>query len=220
VLNTHETRAQVVDPSQRIAEVLFGLIMVLTFTCSLGVAEAGRDDVRVMLIGAIGCNLAWAIIDGVFFLMGSLAEKGSALLTLKSFRAAHDPAQGRQILAGALPPLVASVMEPGDLDTIGNRLHALPQSESQAKLDRRDWLGALTVMALVFASTFPVAIPFLLIESARPALRMSNLVAIVMLFIAGHAYGRVVGRPAPWKTGVGMVILGAGLVAMAIPLGG
>jgi hypothetical protein len=55
---------RVLDPIDRISEILFGLIMVLTFTGSLGVAEAGRDDVRTMLIGALGCNLAWGIIDG------------------------------------------------------------------------------------------------------------------------------------------------------------
>jgi len=48
------------EPSERIAEVLFGLIMVLTFTGSLSIAEAGRDDIRAMLIGALGCNVAWA----------------------------------------------------------------------------------------------------------------------------------------------------------------
>jgi VIT1/CCC1 family predicted Fe2+/Mn2+ transporter len=173
-----------------------------------------------MLVGAIGCNLAWAIIDGVFFLMGSLADKGSALVTLKSFRASTDPAKSRGILADALPPLVASVVQPGELDAIGARLKALPEPAPQASLDRNDWLGAITVMALVFLSTFPVAIPFMVIDSAGPALRVSNAVAITMLFVAGCAYGRVVGRPHPWKVGVGMVLLGAGLVAMAIPLGG
>jgi hypothetical protein len=61
---------RVLDPSDRIAEVLFGLIMVLTFTGSLSIIEAGRDDVHAMLIGALGCNLAWGVIDGVFYLMG------------------------------------------------------------------------------------------------------------------------------------------------------
>ena len=62
---------RVLDPSERIAEVLFGLIMVLTFTGSLSIADAGANDVRVMLIGALGCNLAWgphrrrAVPDGV-----------------------------------------------------------------------------------------------------------------------------------------------------------
>jgi hypothetical protein len=51
---------RVLAPIDRVSEVLFGLIMVLTFTGSLSVAEAGRDDVRTMLIGALGCNLAWA----------------------------------------------------------------------------------------------------------------------------------------------------------------
>ena len=67
---------RVLDPIDRVSEVLFGLIMVLTFTGSLSVAEAGRDNVRTMLIGALGCNLAWGIIDAVFYLMGCLAEKG------------------------------------------------------------------------------------------------------------------------------------------------
>jgi hypothetical protein len=52
------TLKRALEPDERIAEVLFGLIMVLTFTGSLSVAEAGRDDVRTMLIGAPGCNLA------------------------------------------------------------------------------------------------------------------------------------------------------------------
>jgi len=51
---------------ERISEVLFGLIMVLTYTCSFSVAGAGREEVRSMLIGALGCNLAWGLIDAVF----------------------------------------------------------------------------------------------------------------------------------------------------------
>ena len=74
---------RVLEPSERIAEVLFALIMVLTFTGSLSVAEAGRDDVRAMLIGALGCNLAWGIIDAVLYLMGCLAEKGRDLMTFR-----------------------------------------------------------------------------------------------------------------------------------------
>ena len=67
---------RVLEPSERIAEVLFGLIMVLTFTGSLSVAEADRAEVRTMLIGALGCNIAWGIIDGILYLMGCLADKG------------------------------------------------------------------------------------------------------------------------------------------------
>ncbi len=71
---------RVLEPYDRISEVLFGLIMVLTFTGSLSIAEGGREAVRTMLLGALGCNLAWGIIDGVLYLMGCLAEKCNGLL--------------------------------------------------------------------------------------------------------------------------------------------
>ena len=61
---------RVLEPYDRISEVLFGVIMVLTCTGSLSVAGADRAEVRTMLIGALGCNLAWGIIDAALYLMG------------------------------------------------------------------------------------------------------------------------------------------------------
>src|SRR5687767_10487300 len=115
------------DPIDRVCEVLFGLIMVLTFTGSLSVAEAGREDVRTMLIAALGCNLAWGIIDAAFYLMGSLAEKGRALLTYRAVRSAADPQQAQRVIVGALPPLLVSILQPQELVTIRERLLQLPE---------------------------------------------------------------------------------------------
>src|SRR5881398_2533391 len=95
--NLTEPSERLLDPMERLSEVLFGLIMALTFTCSLSVAEAGRDEIRTMLIGALGCNLAWGIIDGVLYLMGCLAEKGRALLTFRAVRRAADPKEAQRL---------------------------------------------------------------------------------------------------------------------------
>src|SRR5688500_13207316 len=113
---------RVLDPIDRVSEVLFGLIMVLTFTGSLSVAEAGRDDVRLMLVGALGCNLAWGVIDAVLYLMGGLAEKGRRIVSLRAVQNAADPEQGQRLIADALPPLVASVLTPAELETMRVRL--------------------------------------------------------------------------------------------------
>ena len=59
------------DPIERISETLFALIMVLTFTCSFSVAGAGREEVRELLMGALGCNVAWGFIDATLYLMGA-----------------------------------------------------------------------------------------------------------------------------------------------------
>src|SRR5207237_6050846 len=101
---------RVLEPIDRVSEVLFGLIMVLTFTGSLSIAEAGRSEVRTMLIGALGCNLAWGIIDGVLYLMGCLAEKGRGLLTFRAVRRAADPKEAQGLMAPALPSVFSSVL--------------------------------------------------------------------------------------------------------------
>ena len=84
--NEEPGRRRVLNPEERFWEIVCGLIMVLTFTGSLSIAEAGREDIRTMLIGALGCNLAWGIIDAVLYLMGCLAEKGQGLKTFRAVR--------------------------------------------------------------------------------------------------------------------------------------
>jgi hypothetical protein len=214
-----KTSKRVLEPVERVSEVLFGLIMVLTFTGSLSVAEAGREDVRVMLIGALGCNFAWGIIDGVLYLMGCLAEKGRNLKTYRSVRNASDSKKAQELIAGALPPVVASVIQPEEFDAIHRRLRELPEPPERARLGAPDWWGAAGVFLWVFLSTFPVAVPFFFIQSVRMGMRVSNAVAIALLFLAGVAYGRYVGR-SPWAFGISMVVLGLVLVGLTIALGG
>jgi VIT1/CCC1 family predicted Fe2+/Mn2+ transporter len=210
---------RVLDPAERISEVLFGLIMVLTFTGSLSIAEAGREDIRAMLIGALGCNIAWGIIDGILYLMGSLADKGRNLAAYQAVLRAATPREAERLIADALPPVFASVLEPQDLDRMRRRLAELPEPPARARLGTSEWWGALAVFLLVFLSTFPPAVPFMVMRNAPTALRTSNAVAIGMLFIAGVAYARVVGRT-PWVFGISMVALGCILVALTIALGG
>jgi len=214
-----ESSKRVLDPIDRVSEVLFGLIMVLTFTGSLSVAEAGRDDVRAMLIGALGCNLAWGIIDGILYLMGCLAEKGQGLSTFRAVRKATDPKEAQRVIAEALPSVVAGVLTPAELEAIHERLKQLPEPPPRARFGKGDWRGAVGVFLLVFLSTFPVVIPFIFMRSAGPALRVSNVVAIVMLFLTGYTFGRLTGRR-PWLVGISMVVLGSILVGLTIALGG
>ncbi len=210
---------RVLDPIDRASEVLFGLIMVLTYTGSLSVVQAGRDDVRVMLVGALGCNLAWGIIDAIFYVMGCLAEKRRDLGSFLAVRHAMDPLEGQRLIAGLLPPTVASVVQLAELESLRVRLVQLPEPPPHARLGSEDWRGALGVFLLVFVSTFPVVIPFIVMENAAQALRVSNAIAIALLFLAGYSYGHHTDYHPAWL-GCGMVVLGAALVALTMALGG
>jgi hypothetical protein len=212
------TSARVLDPIDRVTEVLFGLIMVLTFTGSLSVAEAGRDDTRTMLIGALGCNFAWGIIDAVLFLMGGLANKGRTVLALIAARRSASSENAQQIIAEILPAPVAGLIQPAEFALFEQRLRQQPEPAIPG-LDGDDWRGALGVFLLVFLSTFPVVIPFIVIGNAALALRVSNAIAIVMLLVTGYSYGRLTGRSA-WGWGVGMVLVGLTLAGLTMALGG
>jgi hypothetical protein len=209
----------VLDPMERISEVLFGLIMVLTYTGSLSVATADQGHIRTMLIGALGCNLAWGVIDGGMYLMARLNERGRNLLTLRGVRNAVDLDIARQTIADALPPLLATMLPQEQLDAMRQQLRLMPEPPAYPQLTLHDGLGALAVCLLVFLSTLPVVVPFMLIGDARLALRVSNAVAIVMLFLCGYAFGRRSGIRS-WTVGVAMVAVGGALVAIAIALGG
>ena len=210
---------RVLEPQERISEVLFGLIMVLTFTGSLSVAEAGREDVRTILIGALGCNIAWGIIYVVQYLMDCFAEKGRNLMTFQAMRKTRDLNRAHQLISDALPPLVATVLDFDDLESIRMRLLQLPEQPNYVRLSKQDWLGAFGVFLLVFFSTFPVAVPFIFMDNATSAMRVSNLIAMAMLFVAGFFYGRCISR-SPWIFGIGMILLGGALVALTIAFGG
>ena len=207
------------DPYTIIAEVLFGLIMVLTFTGSLSVADAGRDDVRAMLIGALGCNLAWGVIDAIFYLMDCVTEQGQAIRSMHALRKAASPEEARRVIAGTLPPLVASTLDRAEYDSIRSKLLRLPEPPSRPRLGKDEWLGALGVFLWVFVVTFPVAIPFIFMDQVNRAMRVSNGIAILLLFLAGYAFARITGYR-NWLTGFAMVVLGIVLVAGTIALGG
>jgi hypothetical protein len=214
-----EESRRVLEPSERSAEILFGVIMVLTFTGSLSAATSGRDEVRTMLIGAIGCNLAWGIVDAMMYLMAALSDRGRRILMLRRIVGEGDARRADALVADNLPPLVTSVLTPAEIDSIRRRLAALPAPPRRARLTRDDFRGAFGVFLLVFLSTFPVVVPFIVMRQAMPAMRVSNAVAIVLLYLAGRSAGRYAGFRG-WTTGLVMVAIGVVLVGITIALGG
>lgn len=212
-------RKRLLDPIERISEVLFGLIMALSFTCALSAAEAGREDVRTMLIGAIGCNIAWGLIDAVIYLVSNVTQRGHGLATLRALRSSAGSRQAKAIIADALPPVVAATMSDEDYEQMRVKLMRINDVPEATRLGKSDFLGAAGIFLLVFLSTFPVVIPFIFMTEPTTALRVSNIIALVMLFIAGYSLGRYA-QHRPLGMGLGMMFIGTLLVALTIALGG
>lgn len=207
------------NPFDRISEILFGLIMALTFTCTINILESARSEVRATLIAALGCNIAWGLVDAVMYILGVLSERGRNKTILHYVRTTRDAENARAFIGDALPPLLASVLTTQQLDDLRKSLLNIPESSIRVRLTSLDFKTAGGIFLLVFVSTFPVVIPFLLISDAQLALRVSNLVAIILMFICGWLLAKY-GNFNRWLTSISLTVIGVLLVGLTIMLGG
>lgn len=211
-------RGRLLDPVDRISEILFGLIMAVTIVGSLSIATAGSNEVRSAMVAALGCNLAWGLVDAVMYLVRTLTERTRNRTLAKQVIGAETTTAHR-LIEETLPEHVAAITGPEELEGMRRRLVVLAAPD-RAGLRSRDYLEATGIFLLVVLATFPVVLPFMLIADAARAMQVSRLVTLAMLFLAGHALGRYAGHTHPARTGALMLLLGAALIVAVMALGG
>jgi hypothetical protein len=212
-------REPLLSPVDRVSEMLFGLFMALTFVGAISVTETGREDVRALLAAAIGCNLAWGLVDAVMYLVRTVADRGRLITLVNAVRTAPDDAAGRTVIHSSLSKFAAGLVSDTEVEAIRGRILALPSVPERPKLKFDDYLAALAVFLWVVVATFPVVLPFVLIDDVGSAKNVSRGIALTMLFFGGLALGRYAGFGS-WKVGLMMAGLGTAIVAAVIALGG
>ena len=173
------------SPIDRVSELLFGLFMALTFVGAVSVAESGRTR-SGMFAAALGCNLAWGLVDAVMYLVRTVTDRGRSLTLVRSVRAAADATAGRRLIESSLSRSAASLVSEAEIEAIRGRIVARTSVPARPTLHWNDLLAAVGIFLIVTASTFPVVLPFLLIHD----------VAVAKLHSPRHRAGDVVLRRA------------------------
>jgi hypothetical protein len=145
---------RVLEPVERISEILFGLIMALTITGAVGVATADHFQIRTMLFAALGCNLTWGIIDGGMYLMARIGERGRNAVVAHAVRETTNREDAHRIIADELLSLLGSILQPKQPELIRERINQMPASNVHPGLTGRDWLGFWRLY-----SCYPVHVP-------------------------------------------------------------
>ncbi len=205
------------DPIDRASEVVFGTLMAMSFSGTLSVATAGEQDVHTMMLAALGCNLAWGLTDGVMFLVAAITEDRRKAGLLVRLHNARDNAEANRLIADELPLRLQTHANPAVYEAIRESLMNAP--EQIKVLNFRRIRDAVQVFLLVVLSTFPIVLPFMFVEETMLALRLSNLMGLLTLFVSGYFLGRFAdGRPL--RFAFGMSLIGAVMIAIIIALGG
>ena len=220
---TGKFAAKYLDPGSRMGEILFGLIMTLTFTLGAGmvIQEEGREGARAMLIAILGCNLAWGVIDGIFYVLGQMFERGRMLRLRLKIRGTGSQDEARALVGDELDELLTRVTDEGQrrslYDTIVQRMRSDPMPLN--RLRKEEVFGGIAAGWLVFACSFPAVLPFFFIDDPQLAVRVSNVLLLALMFFVGYRFARDT-MAKPWLTGAVFLLVGIVLVAATIALGG
>jgi len=210
------------DPGAIFGEILFGLIMVLTFTLGAGLTvEDGPDAVRLLLIAALGCNIAWGIIDGALYLMSILLDRGRRNRMLVALKNIKDEDAAVEAIGDEMEGPLISLTTPEERRELYRSIWKISARAQPVKprIYRDDIIGSLLSGLLVILTAFPAAIPFMIMENAHRSLRVSNGILIILLFFCGFFWAKFTGVNR-WVAGVSMMLIGLVLVQAAILLGG
>ena len=161
-------------------------------------------------MGISGCNK---------YIVSTIMQRSRNRTILNSVLTTSDADKARKYISDSLPPPIASVLEAAELEQIRNKLANLPGSTLQVRLTTRDLKRSLMIFFLMFISTFPIVIPFIFIRDTQLALRISNMIAIVLMFLCGWSLAKYVGSN-KWLMSFGLTLVGIVLVLITIALGG
>jgi len=214
--------ARNLSSGERLGELLFGLIMTLTFTLTAGFAVGdGPEAVHELLIATFGANIAWGIIDGGIMVIGNAFERGRLARLGKTSRDNPNLDESAAIVALELGKTLDPLFPPERREALYREIAMYLRSKSPERTGIRasDWRGALVMFVMVFSASLPAALPFLFIDEAWLALRVSNGMLLALLFIIGFRWARYTTID-PWRAGLVMLLFGGLLVAIAIALGG
>lgn len=214
--------ARHLSAGERLGELLFGLIMTLTFTLTAGfVVGDGRDAVRELLIATIGCNIAWGVIDGGLLVLGRVFDRGRAARIGRLIRSTRDETHAVAAVAAELDDSLESITTPQDRTALYRQVVQQVRSSVPQRTGVRgeDWLAAFGVFCLVVFASIPAALPFAIMNEPWLALRVSNLILIALFFVIGYEWAGYT-TVKPWRAATTLTLFGIAMVATAIALGG
>lgn len=221
---------RLLDPIDVLAEAIYSVLILLTFTLAVritsgaSVKPVAEGYVLEFVLAALGAILAWGLIDGVMYVLLELFQRSERYQFLAQIQHAEDDQAGLTVIAEeldyVLDPITSEAERQLLYQSILSHLRRSQPPPPRISLRREDLLGALGSLIVAVVSVIPSLLPLILLRhNFEVAIRVSNVVSALVLFVAGYRWG-IYTESHPWRSGLLLVAVAALMVAIAIPLGG
>lgn len=217
------------DPIDRLTEAIYAVLIVMTFTMAYRAIDFAGVNQKVvseavlsLAVAAFGCAFAWGIIDGMMFILLGMMARGEDGRLLKKVLSAPDEQTAIGEISDQLDETLELAMTADERQDLYRQAY-LRMRDNEPKpvgFKREEFYGAVGVVVIAVLASLPLVLPLLILRTnVDVALRASNAMAILMLFIFGYQWGKHA-QSKPVRMGLLLAGLGLAMVLIAIPLGG
>lgn len=176
---------------------------------------------RIVIFAVLGCNIAWGVVDGIVYIFSNLLERGR-LSKFVSYVKSNSPEKVVTILENEIENTIFKSLNHEEKKQISTDfLKSISKVTPQkTHITKDDMFGSLAIFVLVFTSGFIAVVPFFFLpNNVYLALKLSNIISIILLFNVGYQWAKYPDRN-KIKTGVAMVLIGFFIAAVTTLLGG
>jgi hypothetical protein len=220
--------SNLLDPIDRLAETIYSILILLTFTLAFRIFKLNPADavtpeyVNELLVAALLATVAWGVIDGIVYVLTEVLERGERHRILWHIQSADTEEEAAAAMADEFDYILEPITGEAQRDVLYRDVldHLRDSRPQPVKLKREDFIGALACVLVAIIAVTPSLIPFVLLrDDPALAIRISNVISFGVLFYSGYEWGKYTGT-SRIKTGLVLVAVGVLLVAIAIPFGG
>jgi hypothetical protein len=204
------------------AEVMYGIIIAMTFTSMLrGYPVVFEFIINKVILAALFCCIAWGIADGMFYLWERNYIIRRENKTIEFSKSSRQESAVTLIGEQLDDTILRNI--PGE-----NRLQLYEKlTQFLSTVDKREKISPREALTIIFGTFLLsagagliIVFPFFIIENIEQALIVSNLFGIFLLFVIG--YSRALERNFLSKIiqGTGVAFIGIIIALITIVLGG
>ena len=175
--------------------------MVLTVTLTAGFAvDEGRAGVRELLMAAIGCNVAWGVIDAAMYLMDAITVRTGKMRLVTAVQGASSSAAALALIRDEIEPELQELLDPSEREAFSTSVFRhISRAQATTKiLTRDDVYGALACFVLVFLSSLPAVLPFLFFLPSPILRSVSPTFSLSSSFLLSDRSGRLTWASIGW----------------------